>query len=186
MWEELKIEEGVLYRMKQLSNRVLPIPQCVAPREIRRFILEQLHATRLSGHLGVTKTIDKVQQRFFWPNYRDDIILWCKQCVACAQKSKKGNTRAPMHHEEVGEPLQRVGIDIIGPLPRTAQGNAFILVIVDYYTRWIEAYCIPDQTAYTVADKFVSEFVSRYGVPQQVHSDQGSGFMSVATFTIRD
>jgi len=177
LWNELQIIEGVLYRMKHCEEKISPILQCVAPTEIRTFILEQLHNSRLAGHLGVSKTIDRVKQRFYWPGYRDDIILWCKKCVLCAQTSKRSN-KAVMKHELASEPLQRVGIDIVGPLPKTEQGNSFIMVICDYYTRWVEAYSIPDQTAITVADKFVTEFVCRFGVPQKLHSDQGTDFMS--------
>ena len=178
IWESLEVREGVLYRMLQLPNRILPIPQMVAPKEIRRFILENLHGTRVAGHLGVNKTIERVRKSFYWPGYREDIELWCKKCSVCAQKNKQLN-RAPLKHEPVGEPLQRVGLDIVGPLPCTDLGNSYILVIVDYFTRWVEAYGIPDHTAMTVADKFVNEFVCRFGVPVQLHSDQGADFMSI-------
>jgi len=69
-------------------------------------------------------------------------------------------------------------MDIVGPLPRTARGNAYILVVGDYFTKWVESYAIPDHTAQTVAERFVEEFVCRYGVPARVHTDQGADFES--------
>ncbi|XP_056001857.1 uncharacterized protein LOC130048813 [Ostrea edulis] len=78
----------------------------------------------------------------------------------------------------VGEPLERVAIDILGPLPRTEKGNKYVVVISDYFTRWIEAYPVKNQEAMTIARVFVEEFVSRYGVPLQVHTDQGRQFES--------
>ena len=82
----------------------------------------------------------------------------------------------------VGAPLERVALDVLGPLPTTERGNKYILVIADYFTKWTESYSIPDQEAVTVATKLVEEFVSRFGVPRQLHSDQGRNFES-AVFT---
>jgi hypothetical protein len=78
----------------------------------------------------------------------------------------------------VGALLKRIALDIMGPLPQTKQGNKYILVIGDYFTKWKEAYAMPDQTAVTVALIVVNEFVSRFGVPDQMHSDQGRNFES--------
>jgi hypothetical protein len=73
--------------------------------------------------------------------------------------------------------LQRVALDILGPLdPPTSQGNRYVLVIVDYLTKWVEALPMPNQTAEECARQFVTQFVCRYGIPQQLHSDQGRQF----------
>ena len=53
-----------------------------------------------------------------------------------------------------------------------------MLVVTDYFTKWTESYAIPDQSATTVAEKLVSEFICRFGVPRQLHSDQGTNFES--------
>ena len=172
----MKLTEGVLHRNLQITPK-RSIQQCVASKEIRKFILDQLHNKKLAGHLGISKTCEKIRQRFYWPDYRKDVILWCRKCAACAQTNKRC-TKAPLVHETVGMPLERVGIDIVGPLPTSEKGNSYILVVIDYFTRWVEGYSIPDQTALTVADKLVSEFITRFGVSQRLHSDQGTDFMS--------
>ena len=69
-------------------------------------------------------------------------------------------------------------MDIIGPLPKTKCGNIFVLVIGDYFTKWTEAFAIPDQEAVTVARVVVEEFICRFGVPRQLHTDKGSNFES--------
>ncbi|GFU00569.1 retrovirus-related Pol polyprotein from transposon 412 [Trichonephila clavipes] len=66
--------------------------------------------------------------------------------------------------------------DILGPLPRTASGNKYLLVVMDYFTKWPEVYPIPDQEAPTVAEAVVQHWISRYGAPLQLHSDQGKKF----------
>jgi len=78
----------------------------------------------------------------------------------------------------VGAPMERLAMDILGPLPLTPRGNKFVLVVTDYFTKWTESYVIPNQEATTVAEKLVSEFVCRFGVPREIHSDQGSNFES--------
>ena len=79
--------------------------------------------------------------------------------------------------DPVGEPLQRIAVDILGPLePPIDRGNRYILVVVNYLTKWAEVYAMSYQTAETVASIFVTEFVCRYGVPTQLHSDQGRQF----------
>ena len=74
--------------------------------------------------------------------------------------------------------MQIVAIDIMGPLPETEASNSYILVAGDYYTRWMEAYPIPNQEAVTVTQKLVNELFCRFSTPEQLHSDQGSQFES--------
>ena len=71
-----------------------------------------------------------------------------------------------------------MALDLLGPLPRSDSGNAWVMVVGDYCSKWMEAYPLPDARAVTVADKFVKEFVCRFGVPLELHSDQGTNFES--------
>lgn len=78
----------------------------------------------------------------------------------------------------VGMPWERIGLDIAGPFPVTTAGNRFILVVMDYFTKWPEVFAIPNQEAVTVASKLVNEVFCRFGVPLEIHSDQGRNFES--------
>ncbi|GBO01259.1 hypothetical protein AVEN_207576-1 [Araneus ventricosus] len=73
-----------------------------------------------------------------------------------------------------------MALDILGPPPVTTKGNRYVLVLMDYFTKWPEA--IPDQEASTVAEEVVRSWISCYGVPMILHSDQGTNFNS-ALFT---
>ena len=66
--------------------------------------------------------------------------------------------------------MDRVVTDILGPLPVTDNGNKYILLVMDQFSKWVEAYPIPDSTAETVANEIVYEFVSRFGCPLDLHS----------------
>ena len=74
--------------------------------------------------------------------------------------------------------MERIATDVPGPLPESENGNRYILVINDYFTKWVESFPIPDQRAETVAKCLVNEVVSRYGVPIYIHSDQSRQFES--------
>ena len=152
--------------------------QLIAPKEIRDKILFQLHNTRTGGHLGVKRTFMKIRQRFFWPRCKSDVERWCKQCNSCAQIKPGPGYRAKLHQVPVRNKLDRVAIDILGELPETENGNNYILVMTDYFTKWTHAMALPDQTAQTVADRLMIEFCSVFGMPVYLHSDQGRNFES--------
>ncbi|GFX53983.1 retrovirus-related Pol polyprotein from transposon 412 [Trichonephila clavipes] len=125
------------------------------------------------------KTLHRVRERFCWGKVRADVEQWCKSCDACsARKGPKIRSRGKLHRYNVGAPFERIAFDILGPLPRTASGNKYLLVVMDYFTKWPEVYPIPDQEAPTVAEAVVQHWISRYGVPLQLHSDQGRNFVS--------
>ncbi len=69
----------------------------------------------------------------------------------------------------------------VGPLTLSDRGNRYVLVAMDYFSKWPEAYALPAQDAKSVAEVLVNQFVSRFGVPLELHSDQGTNFES-ATF----
>jgi hypothetical protein len=77
-----------------------------------------------------------------------------------------------------GAPFERIAMDVAGPFPVSATGNKYVLVVMDYFSKWPEVYAIPNQEAKTVADVFVKNWVSRFGVPVELHSDQGRNFES--------
>ena len=77
-----------------------------------------------------------------------------------------------------GYPLDRIAVDVMGPLNLTKDKNKYILVIGDYFTRWMEAYSLPSQHAEVVAEKLVHEFISNFGTPLEIHSDQSRNFES--------
>ena len=72
--------------------------------------------------------------------------------------------------------MERVAVDVLGPFPLSDLGNRYVIVAMDYFTKWPEAYAVPDQSAPTTADKLVMEMFCRFGAPGELHSDQGRNF----------
>uniref|UniRef100_A0A669CTB7 Integrase catalytic domain-containing protein n=1 Tax=Oreochromis niloticus TaxID=8128 RepID=A0A669CTB7_ORENI len=98
----------------------------------------------------------------------------CDTCTA--QKGPTQRSTAPLQQYLVGAPMERVGVDVLGPFPVTESGNRYVLVAMDYFTKWPEAYAVPDQSAMTTAERLVEEMFARFGVPAELHSDQGHNF----------
>ena len=70
-------------------------------------------------------------------------------------------------------PTQIMAVDLLGPLPETTKGNHYVMVVGDYFSRWMEALPIPNQEASTVAEKLVDEVFLRFSPPEELHTDQG-------------
>ncbi len=180
--EHMHLVDGCLYRQwkPQSANQRCDLRlQLVAPRMLRKELLEEFHDDRLAGHMGRNATFKKLRSLYWWPSMYKDTAEWVSTCQICQGRSKplKPN-RAPLQPIQVGRPLHRVGIDIVGPLPRTPRGNAYILVMMDYFTKWPEIAPLPDVQASTVAKHFIESVICRHGAPQILLSDRGKQFMS--------
>jgi hypothetical protein len=176
-WDRLESHSGMLYRRWTSDEETRC--QLVVPESKQREILHYFHDVPSAGHLCAEKTLQKIKQDYYWPGMKQDTQEYCKSCDQCAsRKPSRQRNRAPLNQYLSGEPMERVAIDILGPLPVTTNGNKYILVIVDHFTKWTESVALPNQTAETVAKAFVDEFVCRFGTPLQLHSDQGSNFES--------
>ena len=179
IWDQLVIHEDLLYRRYASPANGDILLQLVVPKSQRADVLRDLHEGVLGGHLGQDKTLGKVKERFYWPGYHNDVKDWVNTCQACtARKTPTPKSRAPLQSIKVGYPMRLVAADILGPLPESDAGNSYILVVGDYFTRWMEAYPIPNQEAATVAKKMTDEFFLRFSPPEQLHTDQGRQFES--------
>ena len=178
-WDQLEVRDGILYRRWESADGNTTRWRFVLPRSLISDVLQDLHSSVMAGHLGMTKTLQKVQERFYWVGMKEDVRSFIRQCPNCASHKKAGpRKRAPLQQRQTGYPMERIALDIMGPLPVTEDGNKYVLVVADYFTKYVEAYAIPDERAETVARKLVEEFICRYGVPREIHSDQGRNFES--------
>ena len=179
-WERLEMRNGMLYRRWESERGDKITWQLVLPTDLRRDLMQRLHSDPTSGHLGRNKTTDRVQRRYYWYGWRQDVRRLCRTCDVCAaRKQPLKKPKSPMKQYNVGVTMERIALDVMGPLPETEDGNKYILVVGDYFTKWTEAYAIPNQEAVTVANVLIKEFICRYGVPLQIHSDQGRNFESM-------
>ena len=178
-WKSLRMRSGILYREAQVSRIHTVVNQLVVPASLREILLHQLHDLRISGHLGIQRTIARVQRRFYWPGCSLDVAQWCAQCPQCmGRKGKPAPSRLPMSSRPTGAPFERIGIDILDTRQKTARGFQYILVVSDYFTKYTDAFPLRRHTARIVADILATRYFNYHGVPMVIHSDQGTEFES--------
>ena len=85
--------------------------------------MKLLHNNITAGHLGVTRTVTRIKDRFNWPFLLEDVENWCRACIECQRaKNVTRKPRAKLRVSKVGAPMERVGIDILGPMTQTRRG----------------------------------------------------------------
>ena len=178
VFEQLTVIDGILNR-KPDTNSKFSAPRLIAPRNVRDEIFTFLHTNRTGGHLGIKHTNSSARRRFWWPGMKADVVRWCQHCNLCQHRNlRPGPKRASLFQDRVGAPMERVAFDILSFPDETTEGNSCILVICDYFTKWVEAFDLPDHKAATVAGVLVTEIFLWFGVPRYLHSDQAPEFMS--------
>lgn len=178
-WDSLRLCDDQLYREWESPDGKERILQLVIPKKYIPIILEELHGGTSGGHLGINKTLNKVRERFYWVRCKEDVEDWCKKCKTCfAANGPHRTTRSRMKQYNVGSPFERIAIDVAGPFPESDRGNKYAMVVMDYFSKWPEVYAIPNQEASTISDMLIENWICRFGVPLEIHTDQGRNFES--------
>ncbi|KAL9399565.1 hypothetical protein Peur_008526 [Populus x canadensis] len=152
------------------------VRRCV-PQDEFHSILTFCHSHSCGGHFGAKRTAHKVlESGFYWPSIFKDAYLFCKSCEKC---QKTGNithkNQMPLTNILVSEIFDVWGIDFMGPFP-SSFGNLYILLAVDYVSKWIEAKATRTNDAKVVLDFVRTHIVDRFGIPKAIISDRGTHF----------
>ncbi|RVW29384.1 Transposon Ty3-G Gag-Pol polyprotein [Vitis vinifera] len=152
------------------------IRKCV-PEDEQQGILSHCHENACGGHFASQKTAMKVlQSGFTWPSLFKDAHIMCRNCDRCQRLGKlTKRNQMPMNPILIVELVDVWGIDFMGPFPMSF-GNSYILVGVDYVSKWVKA--IPcKQNDHRVVLKFLKENIfSRFGMPKAIINDGGAHF----------
>ena len=128
----------------------------------------------MSGHLGVNKTYHKILNHFYRAGLKSDVSQFCKSCHTC-QMVGKHKTIPKAHLQPIpafDEPLSRIIIDCVGPLPKIKSGHEYLLTIMCASTRFPEAIPLRNITTKNIVKALV-KFFTFVGLPKSVQSDQG-------------
>ncbi|KAG6930517.1 retrotransposable element, partial [Chelydra serpentina] len=124
------------------------------------------------------KTLARILMRFFWPGIHKEVRSYCQSCPECQLAAPPQTPKAPLIPMPLVEtPFERVAMDLVGPLQKSLAGFQYILVMVDYATRFPEAIPLQSITARTIAGQLVKVF-ARVGLPREILTDQGTNFTS--------
>jgi transposase InsO family protein len=176
-WTRLRVIDGVLYRRWDPVNGSPHHYQLIPPKSYRERFLKEAHTGITGGHLGVRKTRIQLQRRTYWHGWMSDVEQFVKRCSECSTYHRgKPKKQGLLQVTEVGEPFERISIDLTGPHPTSRSGNMYILTVIDLFTKWAEAIPLRNKEAATVARALFDVVISRFGIPLQLLSDNGKEF----------
>ena len=167
--EHLEVINGLKYFMKYGS------PLLILPINFRQRVIT---ATHNLAHYGQKKTIQAIKKLYWWRGMSAEIthhVVTCEQCQA--NKKARVPTRIYRKFPQTSH-FKTVHLDMVGPLPVSGKGNVYLLTIMDRFSRWLEAVPCRNKSSETVCAKFYENWVCRFGIPDQVITDQGGEFES--------
>lgn len=178
-------QKGIIFReyVKSTVEYGNVLRQVVVPEKFREIVLHLAHESILGGHQGSKRTADRVMSNFYWPGIQADIKRYCRSCDICQRTVPKGRvTKVPLGSTPlIDQPFDRIAIDLVGPIsPCSNRGHRYILVIVDYASRYPEAVPMKSIEAEKVAEELLNIY-TRVGFPKEVLTDQGSQFTANVT-----
>jgi len=161
-----------------MDTRKGALEQAMVPESLERPTLLMHHEGY--GHMGTNRMLETMRLRYFWSGMGSDIEAHTARCINC--KLRKNYQRKPkvpiMKYTDTSRPLDRVHVDLTGPLPMSKMGNRYIMVIKDYLTKYVWLIPLKTKTAKEVAEAFVGEFVCHAGIPGRLVSDRGNEFVN--------
>ena len=169
---DLEIENELLCRRIRLKDQEEDTYQFVVPRKYRTLALEVLHDQ--FGHLGIDRTTVLATGRFYWPHMTEEIRKYIQSCERCI-RFKQRSENAPLKPLKASHPLKLVHMDFLR-IGGKEDKNANVLVITDHFTRYAQAYITSNQQASTAAKVFIDKFVTNYGFPEKILTDQAQVF----------
>ena len=170
--EHYTIKHNLLY--KKDRNNTNQLIRVVQQGEMGP-VLYMFHNDPTAAHASAERMMDKMKTRYFWPQMFQDIRDYVKSCDNC-QRRGRSKRNSPLHPIPVGSPFYQIGIDYVGPLNRTKSGNKYIIVAMDYLTKWPEAKPVKEATAQETVTFIYEDIICHHGCPGKILTDRGTHF----------
>ena len=171
--QRFELRDGVLYRRSFLQ----PWLRCVGPLQAD-YVLREIHAGSCSMHSGPRSVVARaLRSGYYWPTMHRDARDLVRKCSDC--QVHRPIPRRPQHElTPITAPwtFYKWGIDIAGPFPVAAGGVKYLIVAIDYFTKWIEAKAVVTITGNQVKRFIWDNIVCRFGLPGEIISDNGKQF----------
>lgn len=180
--ENWSLDQGRLW--KYLKLKQFPDERddwkLVIPEKSRLVVLQECHDNPSSGHMGVKKTINRVRQKYFWPSLIKDVKDYVRKCETCGKhKSSQHKPTGLMgNHRGVSRPFEIVSLDLMGPFPRSKQGNCMLLVLSCWFSKFCLLFPLRNGKASNITKILEEQVFLLYGAPDIIICDNGKQFTS--------
>ena len=148
------------------------------PTNLVERVLAEYHDDTLAGHPGADETLREIQTRYYWPGMRKTVrsyVSSCHLCTCCKPiRTVRQNVLRPRAAQS---PWESIALDLMGAYPRSTTGKRFLLVVIDMFSRWVEAFPIASSEAPKLIAILDRELFPRWGYPKQILSDNGKQFV---------
>ena len=176
--ESFRLIKGILYKINKRKD--LEVRRVCVPKAFRLKILEEAHDAKIGGgHSGVLHTWTKIQQRYYFPHMYHYTKEYVRTCAVCQKyKLDTSGKKGFLKPINPGGLFEKWGCDIVGPIPRSADGNSYLLVATEYKSRWVVAKAVRQATAYDLVEFMIDHIICPFGTPKLLITDRGTQYMS--------
>ncbi|XP_022036787.1 uncharacterized protein LOC110939537 [Helianthus annuus] len=166
---------GILYRRSSLR----PLLRCVDPQDAT-YLIREIHEGICGIHAGPCMVVAKIMNAgYYWPGMHVDALKELRKCDSCQRHAPKTlRPRNDLIPVSIAWPFQQWGIDMVGPFPKAPGAVKFIIVAVDYFTKWVEAKALASTTAMMVRKFIWEHIICRFGLPLKIVTINGTNFAS--------
>ncbi|XP_066513752.1 gypsy retrotransposon integrase-like protein 1 isoform X2 [Hoplias malabaricus] len=172
------VEDGRLYYVgpKKEEKR-----EVVIEAERKRQIFLDCHFNEIGHHLGQKKTVHRIQSKYYWLGIIKDVVDWIKLCETCQHAERSKIMARTVRPIKVDGPWEIVAVESIGPFPSSSPGgNTHIVIIMDYFSKWVEAFPVQKNNSLCVA-RCISSSIYRYGPAKAIFCSQNADFCEEVT-----
>ena len=168
-----EMADGVLYRKSFMG----PLLRCVDKTDAQ-YLVREIHEGLCGIHAGPRMVVAKIMSAgYYWPGMHMDAVDLLRRCEACQRHAPKTlRPKNPLIPVTSAWPFQQWGIDLVGPFPDAPGAVKFIIVAVDYFTKWVEAKALASTTAMVIRKFIWEHIICRFGLPLRIISDNGTNF----------
>ena len=177
----LDVDEGDLLVMRKSPGFNKEVQRILVPNnaKLRDEIFRFSHMHPSAGHFGTQATAARAALKFYWPGMASMLKQQVKRCDTCLAKIQQVNLKSGQHQpRKHGFPGEVLYIDLVGPMPETPEGMKYIVTMQDGFSRYCTACTIPNKEAITVANALLDAWITKFGCPTRIHSDQGREFQN--------
>ena len=175
-----------IYWYNFTDSRGIMRPLLWVPPVFRLEVMSNFHKSPYSAHKSTLKMLDSLIQDVWWEGMKKDVTHYVRHCSHCQLINAGNESQIPVQKTNPSLfPFHRVSLDIV-KMDQVSPGkkNKNLLVIVDCFSRFAEAYPVPNENAETIAQKFLRDFICRYGAPVEMITDQGQAFVGKLMTTV--